>query len=416
MIPPTRDTVEMMCGYSESREKDWNKVKERVKSYKSGNGYPKDCIMCGQNGFEVWRMFRIMNREIYFDWPWDVERSVTNKEGPRYPESFMTVYPVLKRLKDFPDSVFFMGGEGSSFPINFPFPVFSNAPRMGVNQMPWPWPHALAEDQAIYLDIALNEDALNNLHNHSYVGSKIHSRSHFHWDKRIPKATFFAACGTDLQRKMVFSIANNYPDQFEIEGNWGCHRCESWNPASNYSNGDIVRGCRNITTDPKATPVGYCDSMKPICEYKLPSHDQNRYKYVVVPLGANQGSTSSRMISMIARSGSVILYPLNPMVFTFSSRFKPWVHYVPLSYSMADIAEKVRWLQENDALARQIAHNARALGDSHLRLEDFFCYSVRALDEVGKILQGSDALKPFDARKVEFNQLDSLGFVVIKDK
>lgn len=156
--------------------------------------------------------------------------------------------------------------------------------------------------------------------------------------------------------------------------------------------------------------------MKPICEYKLPSHDQNRYKYVVVPLGANQGSTSSRMISMIARSGSVILYPLNPMVFTFSSRFKPWVHYVPLSYSMADIAEKVRWLQENDALARQIAHNARALGDSHLRLEDFFCYSVRALDEVGKILQGSDALKPFDARKVEFNQLDSLGFVVIKDK
>jgi hypothetical protein len=367
--------------------------------------------MCGQNGFEVWRMFRIMDRELYFDWPWNVERSVTNKEPRGYAPTMITLYPALKRLKDFPDTVFFMGGEASSFPMNFPFPAFSNAPSMNVNQMPWPWPKSIGDILPAYKEVLVQDDAMHNLHNHTYVNLKMHEKSHFHWDNRIPKATFFASCGS-RPRRMVFSIASHYPELFEIEGSEGCHTCESTNPLSNYSSDDKITGCRDEATDPKASTVGSCDSMKPVCNHKLPTHDQTHYKYVVVPLGSNEGSTSSRMISLIVRSGSVILYPINHLMFTFSTRFQPWVHYVPIAYSMADVAEKVRWLQENDDLAQQIARNARTLGDSHLRLEDFFCYSVRAMHEIGKILNGSDALKPFDARKIEYDRFDKMGFDV----
>ena len=33
------------------------------------------------------------------------------------------------------------------------------------------------------------------------------------------------------------------------------------------------------------------------------------------------------------------------------------VHYVPLTYSGADIVEKIKWLKNNDDLAQRIAKN-----------------------------------------------------------
>ena len=46
----------------------------------------------------------------------------------------------------------------------------------------------------------------------------------------------------------------------------------------------------------------------------------------------------------------------------FSTRLQPWVHYVPLTYSMADATEKIEWLIAHDDMARRIAQNARNFG------------------------------------------------------
>jgi len=39
----------------------------------------------------------------------------------------------------------------------------------------------------------------------------------------------------------------------------------------------------------------------------------------------------------------------------FSGRLRPWVHFVPLSYSMAELTSVVDFLLANDGMAQQLA-------------------------------------------------------------
>ena len=68
---------------------------------------------------------------------------------------------------------------------------------------------------------------------------------------------------------------------------------------------------------------------------------------------------------------------------------------------MADLTEKIEWLQRNDHLAQRIANNAKNFGTSYLRLEDVFCYALTALQVLSKLANGSDVTKPFHARKLQ---------------
>ena len=45
-----------------------------------------------------------------------------------------------------------------------------------------------------------------------------------------------------------------------------------------------------------------------------------------------------------------------------SMYFNRQVHYVPLSYSSADLIEKIEWLIDHDTMAQQIAKNAKNFG------------------------------------------------------
>jgi len=92
-------------------------------------------------------------------------------------------------------------------------------------------------------------------------------------------------------------------------------------------------------------------------------------------------------------SGAVILLQETDMIYHFSSRLKPWIHYVPISMTAADLPEKIRWLQNNDDKARQLARNARNFGLSYLRLEDYYCYTAYLLKKLGQVVDKS-ALKP----------------------
>ena len=130
------------------------------------------------------------------------------------------------------------------------------------------------------------------------------------------------------------------------------------------------------------------------------SYEYGRYKYLVVLTGVEAKASSGRLASFLAHSGSVVLLQESEFSYHFSARLKPWVHYVPLSYSAADLTEKILWLQRHDDLAQKIARNARIFGDSYLRLEDQICYAANVLQNLGQILNGSDALQPFSPRKI----------------
>jgi hypothetical protein len=106
-------------------------------------------------------------------------------------------------------------------------------------------------------------------------------------------------------------------------------------------------------------------------------------------------SLTGKLANLLAHSGSVVLMPDTPYRYHFSARLVPWVHYIPLSYSSADLIEKLEWLRAHDDVARQIAKNAANFGRSYLRIEDYVCYALAALQTIGELEMGSDVLSEF---------------------
>lgn len=93
----------------------------------------------------------------------------------------------------------------------------------------------------------------------------------------------------------------------------------------------------------------------------------------------------------------MILLQESEFRYHFSALLKPWVHYVPISYSTADATAKVEWLRAHDDLARKIAENGRNFARSHLRLEDYHCYIISLLEAAAAATANTTALKPFNA-------------------
>jgi len=133
-------------------------------------------------------------------------------------------------------------------------------------------------------------------------------------------------------------------------------------------------------------PTGY---LEPLLQYRISENIYivGQYKYLVVLSGVS--ASADRLAGYLAYSGSVVLLQESDYSYHFSERLKPWVHYVPILYSGADVAEKVRWLQEHDDLAERIAQNALIFAKSYLRLEDYLCYVATALDAVAQVRQAA---------------------------
>jgi Glycosyl transferase family 90 len=75
---------------------------------------------------------------------------------------------------------------------------------------------------------------------------------------------------------------------------------------------------------------------------------------------------------------------------------------VPIAANAADLLHKVIWLKKHQKLARKIALNGRNFGLSHLRYEDYLCYTASLLEAVGDVdIMEPSALIPFNATLIE---------------
>jgi len=82
------------------------------------------------------------------------------------------------------------------------------------------------------------------------------------------------------------------------------------------------------------------------------------YKYVV-QIGGN--ATSWGLVQKL-RLGACMLFVEGAWQNWHERYLEPWVHYIPVQDDLSDFAEKLRWCYENDADAREIGKNCRALG------------------------------------------------------
>ena len=290
---------------------------------------------------------------------------------------------VLRTVEDIGDSVFFFGGERAFLKWDVPFPTFSFAPQIGYGDMPFPWLESYKLEHNYYKKAEKDNNFSDAYYNKD--------QKFAHWSDRQPRAAFFVSM---LEiRQVVYDSAAARPDLFDVSISFG-GTFHAWNPLSNEEN--ITGKDKTADNSTYKTENEHPGFIQPILQFNTGRHYvASQYKYVIVMLGTDALSTSGRLAGLIAHSGAVVLLQSSSFSYHFTARLVPWVHFVPISYSAADLIAKVQWLHDNDDKAQQIARNAANFGKSYLRLEDYFCYTASALKLISDLEQNTTALEGF---------------------
>jgi hypothetical protein len=394
LLPPTRESLEIIAAWTESADGDkrctpWAECHEYVKQYKEGK-YPSDLeqlTLTSRGGQFQIKMFRIINGKLYMDWPWGRNRFYR----PYASMSNLLLY-LTNTIRDLPDCVFLIGIERSISPWNFPFPIFTNSPSFMSSDIPFPWWAPLSKEIRTYRHVLDTNKDFSFTNYSKYFDYQ----PHLDWHLRKNKAAFYG--GLTSMRQLFMDIAITRPDLFDAgwTGDYGISHGNPWNPLSKERTPlkDIVNDVHSDIHNNAS--IGYLQHLYSKRIQSGIDYHPGTYKYLVVLSGLDGLASADRLGSFIAHSGAVVLLQDSPFKYHFSDRLKPWIHYVPISYSTADVIDKIEWLKNHDHFAERIANNAKIFGASYLRLEDYFCYMATAIETIANIQNGSDILKPFD--------------------
>ena len=388
LLPLTSATIKLVCAHIESKCMGWQECQTVQSKCESGE-YMKNENFNVLTQWSVAHLYRIVNGQVKMDWPWGMERFET-KDISDY------IIPLIKmtldRISDMRDSVFFTGGDTPGLPQDFPVPLFAHATSDPYADIVWPWYEMWQDANRAYKKIRA---AKLDFTDAAFEQMEDGYRS---WDKKVSKAAYFAT-NQGLIRQFMFEVARLHPDMFDagfIED-----LIPNWNPMS-MEDSMTLEEKKKLAHDAAAVaaaqslPAGYGEPLANLSSLGgFTRYHPGSYKYVVVPLSAGL-STSGRLQHLLSHTGTVVFIQRSRTKYFIDGMLKPWVHYVPVSYSGADIGEKVRWLREHDDMARQIAENGRNFARSYLRLEDFYCYAAKALDMLADLTGKTDAIKPFN--------------------
>ena len=340
--------------------------------------------------FESMVLVRIINGSAYYDWPWGVDRIKPDKDV------LSVLMYTSQTISDMPDSVFLVNFQQSYLPWNIPLPAFSNSPSFKSGEFVLPWIEGFRSEYMLYKLLA-KEKNFTSQKVREFSGKTAPAinmpKTLVNWEDKIPKAAAFVSYM--VTRHIFFDLVSTRPDLFE-----GCFEesagINPWNPSSREEEFEPKTSDKKKFDSKINGYVGNILSSAGGREYNIGS-----YKYLVIMTGGfgeNMMANTGKLATFLSHSGAVILIQKSEFNWHFSARLVPWVHFVPLSYSMAELVEVVQYLRAHDHLAKQIAENARAFGDSFLRLEDYYCYMSSALSSIGNALNKSDVLVPYNPK------------------
>jgi hypothetical protein len=135
---------------------------------------------------------------------------------------------------------------------------------------------------------------------------------------------------------------------------------------------------------------GTCDEMVAEIKFKprVDPREAIHYKYV---LDIDGNGWSSRFHRLLASGSVVVKSTIYPE--WNSDWITPWVHYIPARTDFGDLYDIMSFFtgapdddtNHHDALARQIAANARKFTEDHWRWEDMQAYMLRSLLEYSRL-------------------------------
>ena len=401
LLPVSKHMVELACAYAEQPCLDVHKrlqlqdCASTIDKLKRTNQH-RDTESLQKGPSDFIRLMRVYNGTLYYDWPWNLPDEFRKRIfQPNWLELRLFV-GVMELIKDMPDSVFLSIAFDYYFsPPFFPFPVFSHGPSIASSDISWPWV-LVFNDEVIYHQKHVAKSKSTDISDFNPESDKTFAMGDFSpfndtsWKKRVSKAAFYGALWfsrESISRQVVLDLSLKYPEY--IVANWS----KSIGPSDYYH---YYSSSSSSSSSYRGSPLP--GKLSSLTESEMDSSERiplnvymSSYKYLPVLAG---NSISERLNYFLAHSGAVLMLQETDLQYHFSARLKPWVHYVPLSYTAADIVEKVKWLQEHDDLARQIAKNGWNFGQSYLRLEDYYCYAATALHEISQV-ESEEAKQPF---------------------
>eukprot|EP01036_Dinobryon_divergens_P027364 gene27365-36129_t len=116
----SRHSLEAVCARLETGCKPWSRCHIIAASFKDGK-YKKDGVVGDVRKFDI-QLLRVMNGELYVDWPWGANRFLRTK-----------------KVSDLPDSVFLFAEQQAYLPWMIPFPAFCNSPSFKTAELNFPW-------------------------------------------------------------------------------------------------------------------------------------------------------------------------------------------------------------------------------------------------------------------------------------
>ncbi|XP_037335079.2 protein O-glucosyltransferase 1 [Pungitius pungitius] len=128
---------------------------------------------------------------------------------------------------------------------------------------------------------------------------------------------------------------------------------------------------------------------------EIPLVDHCKYKY----LFNFRGVAASFRLKHLFLCGSLVFHVGDEWQEFFYPQLQPWVHYIPVKQDLSDVRELLQFVQENDAVALEIATRGKEFIVDHLRMQDVSCYWERLLTEFGHLL----AYKP--RRRENYKQI-----------
>jgi hypothetical protein len=167
------------------------------------------------------------------------------------------------------------------------------------------------------------------------------------------------------------------PIAFWRGGSSGCDR-----PMLRHRVLDVLHG--HPSADVGFTPGGWPanDALIPAEYFKSSRADlaeHLRHKYILIV----DGNCIASAHQWVFGSGSVPIIVSHPdNEFWFKPYLKPMVNYVPITYDLSDLAEKVEWLVAHDEEAKAIAAAAQRLADTIFTPEFQKAYIDFAIDRI----------------------------------
>jgi len=103
--------------------------------------------------------------------------------------------------------------------------------------------------------------------------------------------------------------------------------------------------------------------------------DHLKYKYLI----SIDGNTFASNLWWQLLSNSAVLKNDSEYLEWFYKGLEPYVHYIPFSFDVSDLGEKIKMLQADDSATKNIAEQGRAFALEHLSNEDLMIYFYRLL-------------------------------------